>query len=127
MGYVPLALATMFALLWLLVLAPLFLRSFGVRLPISFRKRQDLLRQTCFARYACLHGLMSCGLAVIILTVGNAYFQWRLSAALWTSSYSPGLFQSGWRLLIAVAAGGAIGLFYSWITWGGTFKQSTLS
>jgi hypothetical protein len=116
MSYLPLPLSIVCALLWVYVFAPIALRLFGLRLPMAFYKRAEVLRGLGLGRFISFYGVLTCGVAGFIYFVSNAFFEWTFSTA-WTLSFIPPLFNSAWRIFFIFVTSTAFGIFVAWCAW----------
>lgn len=116
MSYLPLALSVICGLLWAYVGAPGMLRVLGLRLPIRWRERRDALRRLGFPQFVFSFGVMTCGMALFIFFIADAFLEWRFSEA-WTIGFVPAPFNSAWRMLSIFAVWVFAGVFFGWVGW----------
>ena len=105
MNYLPLLLSMVAALLWVWVVAPLALLLVGLPLRVSWRERQNALRELGFLQYLFLHGVLTAGMAGFVFFMANALLEWRFSEA-WAIGFIPAPFNSGWRMLFILSIWG---------------------
>lgn len=111
-----LLLSATFALLWLYLSAPMGLRLFGLRCPLTINKRIEVLGGVGFPRFLLLYGVFTWGMAGFAFFVLNALLEWRFSVA-WTLGFVPAPFNSPWRMLIMLVTWSAFGSLLAWSTW----------
>jgi hypothetical protein len=116
MSHSPFLLATVFALLWAFVVAPLILRMFGFPLQISWSKRQDTLWKSGLPQYVLFYGVMTFGMAGFVFFMAYPLFQWRFSEAWAIVGFVPPPFNAWWRMLSDLAIWVLCGVWIGWVS-----------
>ncbi len=119
MNHLALPLSVICALVWAWIVAPLTLRVFGLRVPISWRERRDPLLKLGLIKYVLSFGVMTGGMASFVFFMANAFLEWRFSEA-WATGFVPAPFNSGRSVLLILATWVLAGVVFGLLGWNTT-------
>ncbi len=109
--YLAFAVSLACGFLWLVVFVPIVSRLFGVRVPMSLRKRGAAIRQLRFVQYVSVNGVLGFGASMFIVTFCDGYLRWRL---LGDSYARPSVGGVVFHLVLWLAGGAFFGLLLGW-------------